>query len=74
MQTHEITVQRTFANFDDYWATVRKGPSVGKPLKSIGADASVQLAARVRALLPADGSGRMTVDAKANAVSGRVPA
>src|SRR5919112_2026856 len=27
VQTREITVQRTFADFDDYWASVRGGPS-----------------------------------------------
>lgn len=74
IETREITVQRTFASFDDYWATVRKGPSVGKPLKSLGPDAFTQLAGRLRALLPADASGAITVSARANAVRGRVPA
>src|SRR5258707_15764900 len=29
VETRELTVQRTFADFDDYWTTVRGGPSVG---------------------------------------------
>lgn len=73
IDTHEITVQRTFASFDDYWATVRKGPSVGKPLTAMGTDAYAQLAERLRALLPADASGRLTLSARANAVRGTVP-
>ncbi len=73
IDTNEITVQRTFASFDDYWATVRKGPSVGKPLKAIETDAYAQLAERLRALLPADASGRLTLSARANAVRGTVP-
>lgn len=32
VQTHVITVQRTYADFDDYWATIQFGPSVGKLL------------------------------------------
>ena len=29
VETREITVQRTFADFDDYWTTILGGPSVG---------------------------------------------
>ena len=72
VETREIAVQRTFASFDDYWATVRKGPSVGKPLTLLGPDASAQLVERMRTRLPADSSGRITIDARANAVRGRV--
>lgn len=74
VETREITVERTFASFHDYWATVREGPSVGKPLMSMSADAYAQLAGRLRALLPADASGAITVSARANAVRGCVPA
>ncbi len=74
VETREISVQRTFSGFDDYWTTVHKGPSVGRPLTSMGTDASAQLAGRLRALLPVDASGRITLTARANAVRGRVPA
>lgn len=74
IETREITVQRTFASFDDYWATVRKGPSVGKPLTAMETDAYWQLAERLRARLPVDASGRLTLMARANAVCGRIPA
>jgi SAM-dependent methyltransferase len=72
VETREIAVQRTFASFDDYWLTVRKGPSVGKPLTLLGPDASGQLLERMRSRLPADAAGRITIDARANAVRGRV--
>lgn len=72
IETREITVQRTFASFDDYWTTVRKGPSVGKPLTLMGPDASAQLVERMRARLPGDAEGRITIAARANAVRGRV--
>ena len=29
VETREITVQRTFADFDDYWTTILMGPNVG---------------------------------------------
>ncbi len=72
IETREIVVQRTFASFDDYWTTVRKGPSVGKPLTLLGPDASAQLIERMRTRLAADDAGRITLTARANAVSGRV--
>jgi SAM-dependent methyltransferase len=35
IDTHEITVHRTFTDFDDYWATVLGGPSVGPQLAAM---------------------------------------
>lgn len=71
--THEITVQRTFADFDDYWATIHLGPSVGPTLAEMGAEDSARLNARLRERLPAGADGRIQYSARANAVRGRVP-
>ena len=73
IETREITVQRSFADFEDYWATVRGGPSVGQGLAAITPENIALLKARVRARLPADAAGRITYSARANAVKGRVP-
>src|SRR3954470_7995294 len=35
IETREITVRRTFAHFDDYWATILGGPSVGPTLAAM---------------------------------------
>lgn len=70
--TREIAVQRTFADFEDYWNTLLLGPSVGPKLAAMGPDAIALLKSRMRALLPADGSGRIAYGARANAVKGRV--
>ena len=70
--TREITVQRTFADLDDYWTTVLGGPSVGRQLAAMSAADLEVLKARMRAHLPADSSGRITYAARANAVKGRV--
>lgn len=73
VDTRVITVQRTYAGFDDYWATVLKGPNTGARLATMAPDAIARLQARMRALLPADTAGRISCSARANAVRGRVP-
>ncbi len=72
VETRTITVQRTYADFDDYWATVLKGPNTGARLAEMASDAKAQLQTRMRALLPADAASRITLNARANAVRGRV--
>ncbi len=73
VETREITVQRTFADFDDYWTTILGGPSVGPGLAAMASEDLALLQARMRARLPTDASGRITYGARANAVMGRVP-
>jgi hypothetical protein len=72
VETREIIVQRTFADFDDYWATVLGGPSVGPQLAAMASDDLAHLRARMRGRLPADATGRITYGARANAVKGRI--
>jgi hypothetical protein len=72
IETRELTVQRTFANFDDYWTTILGGPSVGRQLAAMAAGDLTLLQARMRARLPADATGRIILSARANAVKGRV--
>jgi SAM-dependent methyltransferase len=73
VETREIAVQRTFADFDDYWTTILKGPSVAPALATMAAEEIEVLQARMRALLPADATGRITYGARANAVKGLAP-
>jgi ubiquinone/menaquinone biosynthesis C-methylase UbiE len=73
VETREISVQRTFADFDDYWTTIRGGPSVGRALASMTSTDTAALQERMRARLPIDATGRITCSARANAVKGRVP-
>ena len=76
VQTREITVQRTFVDFDDYWTTILMGPSVGPKLAAMASEDVALLKARMRVRLPADAAdatGRITYRARANAVKGRVP-
>ncbi len=73
VETREITVQRTFTDFDYYWTTVLGGPSVRQPLVAMAPEALALLKARMRERLPADAAGRISYGARANAVKGRVP-
>ena len=73
VETREITVQRTFPDFDDYWSTILGGPSVGPKLAAMAPADLALLKARMRGRLPADATGRITYGARANAVKGRVP-
>jgi SAM-dependent methyltransferase len=73
VETREITVQRTFADFGDYWTTILGGSSVGPQLAAMSFDDLALLKARMCACLPTDATGRITYSAWANAVKGRVP-
>ena len=72
VETREITVQRTFADFDDLWTTIQLVASLGPTIAAMAADDVERLKTRLRARLPADATGRITYSARANAVKGRV--
>lgn len=73
VETREITVQRTFADFDDYWTTVLGAPSVGAKLAAMTPTELAHLKELQRARLPIDAAGQITYSARANAVKGQVP-
>lgn len=72
VETCEITVQRTYADFDDYWTTVLGGPSVGATLSTMTPEQVVALQENLRTRLPVAADGSITCSARANAVTGRV--
>lgn len=73
VETREITVQRTYTDFDDYWTTNQMAASIGPTIAAMASGDVELLKARMRARLPADSAGRITCSARANAVKGRVP-
>lgn len=73
IETREITVQRSFADFEDFWATSLLGGSIGPTVAAMPSDDAERLKDRVRKRLPADAAGRIAYAARANAVKGRVP-
>ncbi len=70
--TTEITIQRTFANFSDYWNTVLGSPSAGANLAQMGPADIAQLQVTLRERLTTDTNGLITCTARANAVQGIV--
>ena len=74
VETREITVQRTFDDFEDFWTTGMLGTSI-RPIIAAMSPADVDLLkTRVRTSLPADTAGHITYKSRANAVKGRVSA
>lgn len=72
VETREITVERTFADFDDIWTGTLASAAI-KPIVSAMPPPDVeQLKARLRERLPADAAGTVTYSARANAIKGRV--
>ena len=72
VQTREITVQRTFADFDDFWRLSTMSGGIHPTLVAMEPRDIERLRDRVRACLPADALGRITHEAWAHAVQGRV--
>ena len=74
IETREITVQRTFASFDEFW-TKSIGTGGSRAMASmLSPDVLQQVKERVQAKMPMDAQGRITYGARANAIKGRVPA
>ncbi len=72
VETRVISAQRTFVDFEDYWATILGSPSAGRPLASMPSDALARLRARLEARLSPGQDGAIRCSAWANAVRGRV--
>lgn len=72
VETREITVQRTFADFDEFWTTSNRGGGIRRTIAAMAEDDVERLKVRLRARLPADATGRITYSARANAVKGCV--
>ena len=73
VETREITVARTFADFEDFWSSVRIAMSMAQAVRELSPAELEVFKGRVQARLPADAAGRITCSARANAVKGRVP-
>jgi ubiquinone/menaquinone biosynthesis C-methylase UbiE len=73
VETREITVQRSFEDFEDFWTISLKGSNVGRTVAALPSDKFRRLRERVQAVLPPDAKGRIVCSARANAVKGRVP-
>lgn len=73
VETREITVHRTFVDFDDFWMTEIKSPAVAPVVAAMAPGDVETLKSRVRTRLPADTRGRISYGARAHAIKGRRP-
>jgi ubiquinone/menaquinone biosynthesis C-methylase UbiE len=73
VETREIVVERTFADFDDLWTTSRSTSSLAAIVDKASPADVERIRAQLRERLPADAAGRITHSARANAVKGRLP-
>jgi ubiquinone/menaquinone biosynthesis C-methylase UbiE len=73
VETRAITVQRRFANFEEYWMIATQGPGFSAALATMAQADVARIKTGTRASLPADAGGTITCSARANAVKGRLP-
>jgi hypothetical protein len=73
VEAREITVQRTFNDFEDFWTTSLLSAGIRLNIAEMDSQGLERLKAGVRTRLPADAAGRITYSARANAIRGRVP-
>lgn len=72
VETKEITVTRTFADFDEFWSVKVKAPSLGPIVAAMGAEDIETLKSHLRVRLPADNRGRIAYGSRAHAIKGVV--
>ena len=73
IEAREITVRRTFADFEDYWTTSTLAATVSQTIAAMHPVKLELLKTRMRARLIADATGRITCGASVNAIKGRRP-
>jgi ubiquinone/menaquinone biosynthesis C-methylase UbiE len=73
IETHAIPGTRSFADFDEFWATSIGGSSLVSIMSAMPADDAARLKDHAHTLYPADAGGRVTNSGWVNAVKGRVP-
>lgn len=74
IETDVITAERTFADFDELWASATGTGRMKSVVTAMDTSTLLRVQARLRARLPADAQGQITYASRANAIKGRVPA
>jgi ubiquinone/menaquinone biosynthesis C-methylase UbiE len=74
VETREIRVERTFADFDDFWGASQGSAALTATTARMAQADLDRLKERVHTRLSAGAGGRITCSARANAVKGILPA
>ena len=72
LESTTLAIERTFDSLEDWWEIARTGPRVAPVVDRLGAGEHRRLLDDLRARLPADPDGRITVPARAHAIRGRM--
>ena len=70
IETRELVVERTFADFDDYWLSMVVSSPTGI-VEKLSDGESAEMRRRLQARLPSSASGAITAHAWATAIKGR---
>ena len=73
IDTLEINVSRTFADFEEFWTINLMGPTIGPTVADLTPRQVEKLKRRVRARLAVNTGGPITFVARAHAIKGRLP-
>lgn len=73
VESRAITVERSFPDFDSFWAIALTGPRMSAQAAQLSPELLAALRADLKALLGAEDGKPVTLTATANAVKGRVP-
>ena len=73
VETREITVERSFVDFAEFWTVSTLGSTIGPAVAAMAPANVERLKDRVRKHLAVNSAGRVTYRSRANAVKGRVP-
>lgn len=73
LEAHVVRTRRTFTDFEDYWSTTIAAPNIAPKLATMTPADVSQLKSRVRQQVPVETSGRVAIEARANAIVGRRP-
>jgi SAM-dependent methyltransferase len=75
VETRTIAVERSFADFEEYWQTSTNTSGSMRPVLAAMSEAEIaRFKDTVRASMPAGPNGGVTWTARANAIKGRLPA
>ena len=73
LEARVVRTRRTFADFEDYWSTTIAAPNLAPMLTTMATADVTQLKSRLREQVPVEASGRVSIEARANAIVGRRP-
>lgn len=73
IETSVLRARRTFDDFEDYWSTTIAAPNLAPMLTTMATADVAQVKSRVREQVTIEESGRVSIEARANAIVGRQP-